>query len=101
MAVGMIVEARQAEDIVSSNAADFVALARPMLDNPRWAIHAAAELGADIPYPPQYIRARPNNWLGFRHVHPSANPPASTLQLDRPRSVASWDRPDVEVGKER
>jgi 2,4-dienoyl-CoA reductase-like NADH-dependent reductase (Old Yellow Enzyme family) len=101
MAVGMIVEAQQAEDIVSSNAADFVALARPMLDNPRWAIHAAAELGADIPYPPQYIRARPNNWLGFRHVHPSANPPASTLQLDRPRSVASWDRPDVEVGKER
>ncbi len=99
MAVGMIVEARQAEDIVSSNAADFVALARPMLDNPRWAVHAAAELGADIPYPPQYIRARPNNWLGFRHIHPQANPPASTLQLDRPRSVANWDRPDFGGGK--
>ena len=52
------------------------------------------ELGADIAYPPPYIRARPNNWLGFRHVHPQANPPASTLQLDRPRSVASWDRPE-------
>jgi 2,4-dienoyl-CoA reductase-like NADH-dependent reductase (Old Yellow Enzyme family) len=95
MAVGMIVEARQAEEIVASGAADFVALARPMLDNPRWGIHAAAELGDDIAYPPPYIRARPNNWLGFRHVHPQANPPASTLQLDRPRSVASWDRPDM------
>ncbi|WP_187971207.1 NADH:flavin oxidoreductase/NADH oxidase [Aquibium microcysteis] len=95
MAVGMIVEARQAEAIVTTGAADFVALARPMLDNPRWGIHAAAELGADIAYPPQYIRARPNNWLGFRHVHPQANPPASTLQLDRPRSVASWDRPET------
>lgn len=94
MAVGMIVDARQADDIVASGAADFVALARPMLDNPRWAVHAAAELGADIAYPPPYIRARPNNWLGFRHVHPQANPPASTLQLDRPRSVASWDRPE-------
>lgn len=95
IAVGMIVEARQAEEIVASGAADFVALARPMLDNPRWGIHAAAELGDDIAYPPPYIRARPNNWLGFRHVHPQANPPASTLQLDRPRSVASWDRPDM------
>ena len=99
MAVGMIVEARQAEEIVASNAADFAALARPMLDNPRWAVHAAAELGADIAYPPPYLRARPNNWLGFRHVHPNANPPATTLQLDRPRSVASWDRPEVPARK--
>ncbi|MCR5859025.1 NADH:flavin oxidoreductase/NADH oxidase [Mesorhizobium sp. J428] len=93
MAVGMIAKPEQAEAIIASDEADFVALARPMLDNPRWGLHAAAALGADIRYPPQYIRARPNNWLGFGFVHPDAKPPATTLQLDRPKSVSSWDRP--------
>ena len=93
MAVGMILDPHQAEAIVASGDADFVALARPFLDNPRWGLHAAAALGDDIAYPPQYIRARPNNWLGFSHVHPHSRPPATRLQLDRPRSVSSWDRP--------
>lgn len=98
MAVGMMLHPRQADAIVATGAADFVALARPMLDNPRWGLHAAAELGVDVPYPPQYLRARPNNWLGFAHAHPQANPPRSTLQLDRPKSVSAWDRP-AEVGQ--
>ena len=98
MAVGMILHPRQADEIVASGAADFVALARPMLDNPRWALHAAAELGVDVPYPPQYLRARPNNWLGYSQAHPQAIPPRSTLQLDRPKSVSAWDRP-AEVGQ--
>lgn len=93
MAVGMILHARQAEEIVASGAADFVALARPMLDNPRWGLHAAAELGVDVAYPPQYLRARPNNWLGYALAHPGAIPPRSALQLDRPASVSAWDRP--------
>jgi NADPH2 dehydrogenase len=92
MAVGMIARPEQANAVIASGAADFVALARPMLDNPRWGIHAAAALGVDIAYPPQYIRARPNNWLGFGYVHPDAKPPATRVQLDRPPSVA-WDRP--------
>ncbi len=93
MAVGMIAKPEQAEAIVASGEADFVALARPMLDDPRWGLHAAAALGADIRYPPQYIRARPNNWLGYGFVHPDARPPATTQQLDRPKSVSAWDRP--------
>jgi len=92
MAVGMIAKPDQAEAIIANGEADFVALARPMLDNPRWGIHAAAALGADIDYPPQYIRARPNNWLGFNYVHTDAKPPATKRQLDRPTSAA-WDRP--------
>jgi NADPH2 dehydrogenase len=95
MAVGMILEPEQADTIIASGDADFVALGRPMLDNPRWGLHAAAMLGADITYPPQYIRARPNNWLGYSLVHPNARPPMTQLQLDRPRSVSSWDRPKV------
>lgn len=93
MAVGMILHPHQAETIIASGAADFVALARPVLDNPRWALHAAAELGVDIAYPPQYLRARPNNWVGYALAHPNARPPQSPLQLDRPRSVSAWDRP--------
>ncbi|HWK66898.1 MAG TPA: NADH:flavin oxidoreductase/NADH oxidase [Rhizobiaceae bacterium] len=93
IAVGMIQDPHQAEEIISSGAADFVALARPMLDNPRWGLHAAASLGVDVAYPPQYLRARPNNWLGYMLAHPNAQPPQSTLQLDRPRSVSAWDRP--------
>lgn len=92
MAVGMITAADQAEAIIAGQRADFVAIARPILDNPRWGLHAAAALGVDIDYAPQYIRVRPNNWLGFKHVHPDARPPDTTRQLDRPRS-ASWDRP--------
>jgi 2,4-dienoyl-CoA reductase-like NADH-dependent reductase (Old Yellow Enzyme family) len=58
--VGLITEARQAEDIVASGQADLVALARGMLYDPRWGWHAAAELGATIDAPPQYWRAPPH-----------------------------------------
>lgn len=58
-AVGMITEAQQAEDIVASGQADMVAMAREMMRNPRWAWHAALELGADTPWSKMYVRARP------------------------------------------
>jgi 2,4-dienoyl-CoA reductase-like NADH-dependent reductase (Old Yellow Enzyme family) len=63
-AVGMIVTPYQAEAIIADGEADFVALARGFLDDPRWGWHAAAMLGADAVYPPQYRRARPEHWPG-------------------------------------
>jgi 2,4-dienoyl-CoA reductase-like NADH-dependent reductase (Old Yellow Enzyme family) len=60
IAVGLITEARQAEEIVAGGAADFVALARAMLYDPRWPWHAAAELGATVSAPPQYWRSLPS-----------------------------------------
>jgi len=63
-AVGMIVDPHQAEKIVADGHADCVALAREFIDDPRWAWHAAAALGADVVYPPQYLRARPEYWPG-------------------------------------
>jgi 2,4-dienoyl-CoA reductase-like NADH-dependent reductase (Old Yellow Enzyme family) len=63
-AVGGIITAAQAQDIVSSGRADFVALARAFLDNPRWVWHAAERLGASIPYPPQYARVAAKVWPG-------------------------------------
>lgn len=59
VAVGLITEPHQAEEIIASGQADMVALARGMLYDPRWAWHAAAELGATAAAPPQYWRAAP------------------------------------------
>ena len=60
IAVGLITDARQAEEIVSGGKADFVALARGMLYDPRWGWHAAAQLGGTVNAPPQYWRAPPH-----------------------------------------
>jgi 2,4-dienoyl-CoA reductase-like NADH-dependent reductase (Old Yellow Enzyme family) len=60
MAVGLITEAKQAEDIVASGEADMVALARGMLYDPRWGWHAAAELDGQVEAPPQYWRSQPS-----------------------------------------
>lgn len=61
-AIGLISDPRQADDIIASGKADFVALARAMLFNPRWPWHAAAALGVEIKYPPQYDRCSPKAW---------------------------------------
>jgi 2,4-dienoyl-CoA reductase-like NADH-dependent reductase (Old Yellow Enzyme family) len=59
IAVGLVTEAKQSEDIVASGKADMVALARGMLYDPRWGWHAAAELGGQVEAPPQYWRSQP------------------------------------------
>jgi 2,4-dienoyl-CoA reductase-like NADH-dependent reductase (Old Yellow Enzyme family) len=61
MAVGMITEARQAEQILSGGHADMIALARGMLWDPHWAWHAAHTLGEPekAVYPNQYLRCNP------------------------------------------
>jgi NADPH2 dehydrogenase len=69
-AVGMIVDAHQAEAIIAEGRADWVALARGFLDNPRWAWHAGDALGAEIAVAPQYLRSRPNAWPGAALAHP-------------------------------
>ncbi|HYF55695.1 MAG TPA: tRNA-dihydrouridine synthase, partial [Salinarimonas sp.] len=59
IAVGLITEAQQAEDILARGDADAVALARAMLYDPRWPWHAAAKLGAHVHAPKQYWRSQP------------------------------------------
>src|SRR5260370_36089570 len=58
-AVGMITEARQADEIIRTGQADLVLLAREMLRDPYWPLHAAAQLGKPISWPAQYLRAAP------------------------------------------
>ena len=57
MAVGLIIHAEQAENILQNEQADLIALAREFLHNPNWALDAALKLGARNPYevtPPAY-----------------------------------------------
>ncbi|MGY3230258.1 2,4-dienoyl-CoA reductase-like NADH-dependent reductase (Old Yellow Enzyme family) [Luteibacter sp. HA06] len=64
MAVGLITEPSQAEDIVAAGSADMVALARAMLYDPRWGWHAAAALGGTVSAAPSYWRALPHGVAG-------------------------------------
>ncbi|AYQ36753.1 oxidoreductase [Burkholderia aenigmatica] len=59
VAVGLINEPAHANRLIESGDADFVAMARAMLYDPRWPWHAAAELGAQVTAPPQYWRSQP------------------------------------------
>ncbi len=61
-AIGLIADAQQAEQILAGGKADFIALARAMLFDPRWPWHAAVALGEAIDYPPQYERSSPRAW---------------------------------------
>ena len=57
VAVGMISEATFAEEIVSSNRADFVAIGRAALWDAYWPYRASRRLGVDFPLPVQYARS--------------------------------------------
>jgi len=78
MAVGLIVQAEQAEGILREGRADLVALAREMLYNPNWTMDAAQKLGFDPEFslvPPPY-----RYWLARR---------AATLPEVRPSTFGS------------
>jgi 2,4-dienoyl-CoA reductase-like NADH-dependent reductase (Old Yellow Enzyme family) len=57
-AVGLVVDPAQAAQIVATGQADAVLLARAMLRDPYWPLHAARALGVDVPWPAQYERAK-------------------------------------------
>ena len=58
-AVGLITSAVQANEIIEKGQADLVLLGRESLRKPYFPLHAAFELGADMPWPDQYLRAKP------------------------------------------
>ena len=59
IAVGLITEPKQAEEILASGKADLVAIGRGLLWNPRWPWVAAAELDGTVEAPRQYWRSQP------------------------------------------
>lgn len=64
--VGMITEPAQANHIIASGKADAVFLARAVIRDPHWAIHAAAELGVAVKPANQYERG----WATMLTPHP-------------------------------
>ena len=56
-AVGLISDPVMADEIVRAGKADLVLLARELLRNPYWPLHAARALGAPVEPPGQYARA--------------------------------------------
>ncbi|BAU46867.1 oxidoreductase [Sulfurifustis variabilis] len=59
-AVGLVTDPMQAEQIIANGQADAVLLARELLRDPYWPLHAARKLGADVAWPDQYLRAKPD-----------------------------------------
>ncbi len=57
-AVGLITDPAQAEGIVTLGEADAIFLARQLLREPNFALRAAHVLGAETPWPDQYLRAK-------------------------------------------
>jgi 2,4-dienoyl-CoA reductase-like NADH-dependent reductase (Old Yellow Enzyme family) len=64
MAVGLITEPRQAEGYLKAGQCDLVALAREMMWNPNWPVHAAAALG--VPEAHTLLPRTYAWWLGRR-----------------------------------
>lgn len=57
-AVGLITEAVQAEEILEENKADMIVMARALLRDPYFPLHAAKALNHDLDWPVQYRRAK-------------------------------------------
>ena len=55
-AVGLINAPDLAEQILATGQADLIIMARAMLNDPYWPLHAAKVLKTKIPWPPQYER---------------------------------------------
>jgi 2,4-dienoyl-CoA reductase-like NADH-dependent reductase (Old Yellow Enzyme family) len=70
--VGLITDYEQAEAIVATGDADFVALARTILYDPRWPWHAAAHLGGHVRAPEQYLRSQPQQYRALFELPGSA-----------------------------
>lgn len=80
MAVGLIVHAEQAEEILQSGQADLIAIAREFLHNPNWALDAALKLGVKEAFalaPPAYDYWLEKRFNSVKDVVPSTYFPGS------------------------
>jgi 2,4-dienoyl-CoA reductase-like NADH-dependent reductase (Old Yellow Enzyme family) len=79
-AVGVITDPAQADTIIRTGQGDVVLLAREMLRDPYWPLHAAEKLGFAAPWPVQYVRAAPSS----RPVAAEARQPIHGLETPEP-----------------
>jgi len=81
MAVGLITEPKQAEGYLAEGRCDLIGLAREMMWNPNWPIHAAEALGAD----PMTLLPRSYAWWlrrrqEVRNLHPAGEAQARSVE---------------------
>src|SRR5215470_20042108 len=81
MAVGLITESKQAEGYLAEGRCDLIGLAREMMWNPNWPIHAAEALGAD----PMTLLPRSYAWWlrrrqEVRNLHPAGEAQAWSVE---------------------
>ncbi len=81
-AVGMITDPHQADEIIRKGQAEIVLLAREMLRDPYWPLHAAAELGKPISWPAQYLRAAPQGTVA-RQPAEEIEPPQTLAETSK------------------
>ena len=79
VAVGMITEASHAEAILRAGHADLIALARELMDNPNWPLHAARALGYAEPL--ELVHAREAQRLRLREQHRKEYPPGTEVEI--------------------
>ncbi len=58
IAVGRLENPEFANEILTNKQADLIALARGLLSDPHWTMHAAEQLGIDMEWPGVYERAK-------------------------------------------
>lgn len=69
IAVGLITEAEQAEQILQAGEADAIGIARAIMYDPRWPWHAAAQLNTQIAIAPQYLRCQPHQYKNLFYAY--------------------------------
>lgn len=79
VAVGMITEASHAEAILREGHADLIALARELMDNPNWPLHAARALGYGDSF--DLVHAREAQRLRLRERHRKEYPPDTEVEI--------------------
>jgi 2,4-dienoyl-CoA reductase-like NADH-dependent reductase (Old Yellow Enzyme family) len=79
VAVGMIRDARHAETLLQQGHADLIALARGLMDDPNWPLHAARELGCADPL--ALVHAREAQRLRQLEQHSKAYPQGSAIEI--------------------
>ena len=79
VAVGMIREPQHAEDLLQQGHADFIALARGLMDNPNWPLHAARTMGVSDPL--ALVHPREAQRLRQLEHHHRDYPPGSAIEI--------------------
>ena len=79
MAVGLISEPKHAEAILREGQADLIAIARELMDNPNWPLHAARELGYHEPF--DLVHAREAQRLRLREQHRREYRPGTDIHI--------------------